>query len=739
MKFSRKNINLLISLGIITALILTGFFYKYHPKEDTLNIMCEKGESAERLATLAKDFTAQTNISVNIAPIEPENFYNYFFEKVLEEDHNIDIVIGNPEWIGRGVQENTYVNLTTFVKDKNLLESMLPSCIHGYTEYPKIQKQYWAIPFQPDTLGFAYRKDFFEDEENKSIFFEKYGYELTPPKTWIELKDIAEFFYQPDNNLYGISLSHNDLKLNKTHEFMDLLFSWGEDLGNELYEVEGIINSERAIEALSLLKEIHSFKYPTDNYNKNEVEAFMEKDIAMVISFMDLFPTLNNPNSNPIFEKTGYFPSPAGPTGGTYTVWGGQEISILTSAKHPKAAKTFLSWFIKDKTQKKWSELGGMSCNKEIITSPEFHTQTPFNSIRANSLIAMNGFWKVPIYKMLLASTQKYINEYITENIHTPEEALDNIAREWSSLFEEKESWNVKSSNISRENRGKIIYIGSTNIHEFWRIISNRMKREANKRSIKLIDLSIQNINANDENSLNELQKTIHKLVTEEEIDGVITIALDNEKIEKEFEFINSLGIPIVMIDSTNDDGYVLSSIQADNYEGGKMMGEYALEKTKGKGTALILPGERKYIHSKLRSDGAEDVFNAANVPTIIRDTNWSAKTAAQITREELSKPDNNITAIIAGNDPIAGGAYEVLEELNLVNDIVLTGFDGLQFLLKLIQEGKVDATYMQPFTEFPSESIETILKSKTGRLITRKKIIPGRVITKENVHLYIE
>ena len=54
-----------------------------------------------------------------------------------------------------------------------------------------------------DVHTYTYRIDLFEDAANQEAFKAKYGYDLAPPKTWKAYLDIAEFFQQPDKNLWG--------------------------------------------------------------------------------------------------------------------------------------------------------------------------------------------------------------------------------------------------------------------------------------------------------------------------------------------------------------------------------------------------------------------------------------------------------------------------------------------------------------------------------------------------------
>lgn len=54
-----------------------------------------------------------------------------------------------------------------------------------------------------DAHTYSYRIDLFENADNQKAFKEKYGYDLAPPKTWKQYLDIAEYFNQPANNLWG--------------------------------------------------------------------------------------------------------------------------------------------------------------------------------------------------------------------------------------------------------------------------------------------------------------------------------------------------------------------------------------------------------------------------------------------------------------------------------------------------------------------------------------------------------
>ena len=77
-----------------------------------------------------------------------------------------------------------------------------------------------------------------------AAFKAKYGYDLDVPKDYKQMRDIAEFFYRPDQKRYGMAIytdnSYDALAMGVEHT----IFSYGGELGDyATYKVDGIINS----------------------------------------------------------------------------------------------------------------------------------------------------------------------------------------------------------------------------------------------------------------------------------------------------------------------------------------------------------------------------------------------------------------------------------------------------------------------------------------------------------------
>jgi multiple sugar transport system substrate-binding protein len=216
------------------------------------------------------------------------------------------------------------------------------------------------------------------------------------------------------------------------------LFSYGAELGNyETYQVDGIVNSDKAVAALENYRKLVEFTPPnwTNAFFAENNQAITENLAAMSMNYFAFFPALINEASNPNAKGTGFFANPAGPGGDQFAALGGQGISIVSYSQNQEEAFKFLQWFIKDETQKKWAELGGYTCNKSVLESAEFQNATPYNKAFYETMFKVKDFWAVPEYAELLTQLNQRIYPYVVNGQGTAKEALDALAADWNATF----------------------------------------------------------------------------------------------------------------------------------------------------------------------------------------------------------------------------------------------------------------------------------------------------------------
>ena len=324
-----------------------------------LTIFWAEWDPANYLQELVNEYEAETGVKVTVETTPWADFQTKAFTEFNAKGSAYDMVVGDSQWIGAASEAGHYVDLTDFFNKHKLNEVMAPATVKYYAEYPANSKKYWSIPAEGDAVGWSYRKDWFEDPKEMEAFKAKYGYDLGPPKTWAEMRDIAEFFHRPDDKRYGIAIYTDNSYDGLVMGVENAIFSYGGELGDyQSYKVDGIINSEKNIKALEMYRELYGFTPPgwAKTFFVENNQAITENLAAMSMNYFAFFPALVNEASNPNAKVTGFFANPAGPDGEQFAALGGQGISVISYSENQEESMKFLEWFIKDETQKK---LGG--------------------------------------------------------------------------------------------------------------------------------------------------------------------------------------------------------------------------------------------------------------------------------------------------------------------------------------------------------------------------------------------
>lgn len=407
-----------------------------------LTILWAEWDPANYLQELANEYEKETGVKVTVETVNWPDFQDKAFMEFNAHADAYDMVVGDSQWLGAGATEGHYVELTDLVKETDLTKVMTPASMTYYSEYPKGSGRYWAVPLEADAVGWAYRKDWFEDPAERKAFKEKYGYDLAPPKTWMQLRDIAEFFYRPHANppRYGVAIYTEQHGDGLIMGFMSELFSYGGELGDySTCTVEGIVNSPQAIKALEAYKKLYSFTPPDwgNTTNREEDLAITGSLAAMSMNFFAFFPALANPAINPNASVTGYFASPAGPGGDRFTALGGQGISIVSYSRKQAEARKFLEWLVRDDTQRKWADLGGYTADAHILESEKFRNATPYNEAFYQSLFVVKDFWAEPYYAKLIEQMNARLAPYLLKDGGSAKGTLDGIAADWKTTIAE--------------------------------------------------------------------------------------------------------------------------------------------------------------------------------------------------------------------------------------------------------------------------------------------------------------
>ena len=153
---------------------------------------------ASALQLAAKGWEEKTCGKVNVVEFPWSELYPKIVTSLTSGENAFDVVAFAPAWAP---------DFTDYLAE-------MPAAMQSGDDWMDIAPVYrdslmvWngkvlSQTMDGDVHTYTYRIDLFENADNQAAFKAKYGYDLAPPKTWKAYLDIAEFFQQADNNLWG--------------------------------------------------------------------------------------------------------------------------------------------------------------------------------------------------------------------------------------------------------------------------------------------------------------------------------------------------------------------------------------------------------------------------------------------------------------------------------------------------------------------------------------------------------
>jgi len=406
-------------------------------EEVTLTITWSAWAPMDTLIALTEDFTAQTGIKVKGDPIPWPQYHDKVFTEFASGKTSFDIVLPDSQWLGEAVVGNHLVDITDWFNQHVNPADYYETFVKSFCEYPDGSSKYYGVPALGDFCGMAYRTDLFDNPAEQAAFKEKYGYDLKPPETWSQLRDIAEFFTRPEQNLYGVGLWQAPMPSGGlTDVFLGCLWSFGGELWDpETKRVKGILNNDIGKEVARFWVDLYQFCPPgSTNYGMDEVNTAMQQGlIAMMTTYLAFYPGLLDPDLSLYWDKIDFCPTPQEKE--WWVQLGGQGMSISAYSSHKEEALKFLEWWISPEVQWKWAQAGMFSCLKSIVEDDQYLDLAPVNKVARVSYPVLRDYWEIPEYNEMGTVMAEILNGALLGK-YTPEEAMDLIAERHEEILD---------------------------------------------------------------------------------------------------------------------------------------------------------------------------------------------------------------------------------------------------------------------------------------------------------------
>jgi ribose transport system substrate-binding protein len=199
--------------------------------------------------------------------------------------------------------------------------------------------------------------------------------------------------------------------------------------------------------------------------------------------------------------------------------------------------------------------------------------------------------------------------------------------------------------------------------------------------------------------------------------------------------------VPILIVDTrldaraAADAGVVTQTfIGSDNYEGGKLAGEYVVTATAGKARVGILEGIPGHETGDSRLRGFRDAVSKSPGITILasQPANWERDQGFNVFQNML-QAHPTIDTVFAASDLMALGAIEAIAAAGRTGKIRVVGFDALDDAKKAIAAGTMDASVAQFPYEMGKAAIESAVKVLAGEKLPADIMVRLEMVTKSN------
>lgn len=240
-------------------------------------------------------------------------------------------------------------------------------------------------------------------------------------------------------------------------------------------------------------------------------------------------------------------------------------------------------------------------------------------------------------------------------------------------------------------------------------------------------DENVETVITDAQNDSSTQNNQVEDLITQG-VDLIVINPVDSTAISTSVQKANEANIPVICVDRKSDEGELVSFIASNNVEGGKLAGEYILEKVGENAEVIQLEGIPGASSTRERGEGFTEATDG-KINLLASQTANFDRAEGMTVMENLLQAHPDVKAVFCQNDEMALGASEAVKASG--KDVTIVGFDGNDDAIKAVEEGMLSATVAQKPQEMGKLAIETALKYLKGEQVEEQVDSPLELIKK--------
>lgn len=297
------------------------------------------------------------------------------------------------------------------------------------------------IPRHGDVSNLYYIKSIFKDEGNKRKFKAQYGYELKPPETYEQFKDMAIFFTDPPD-FYGTQYVGKDEAV--CGRFYEVLIANGGNLFDEKWHPA--FNSKVGVKTLNWFIDLYEAKAVPPgvlNYLWGDTGmGFASGTVALNMDWGGWAAFFNDPENSNIAGDVGFVRAPKGDAG-IRSGWSGwHSFSVTSNSKNKEAAISLLMFLTNYESQMLEGQVSHIPSRTKVVADLVEQLKAEGNQYLAD----VYSVWGAALAEdaftpPLIPEWPEFTNILFPElqaailGDKTPQEALDDAAKVTDQLM----------------------------------------------------------------------------------------------------------------------------------------------------------------------------------------------------------------------------------------------------------------------------------------------------------------
>ena len=222
-------------------------------------------------------------------------------------------------------------------------------------------------------------------------------------------------------------------------------------------------------------------------------------------------------------------------------------------------------------------------------------------------------------------------------------------------------------------------------------------------------------------------------------IDILLVQAAKAEGLRQQLTKVHEAGIPFMFVGKAILGTEATTLVSVNDREIGKEIGEYAVEKLtekygEARGNVVVLEGIPGDQTSVERTGGFREIIDQYEGIVVIsqQPADYRRPQAYTVTQNILqANGPGTIDMIMAANADMALGASQAVKEVGRLDEMMITGLDGMQAEIDAINAGEMTATWT--FNPSGKEGLELAVQILNGESVPSRVIAPSTRIDGAN------